>query len=137
MNSSQRITLKAFLIALAQQTSPLPEELQAQLKAISEDIPSNLGTLDNLGEAYLGETYLKYADILHTPAAERNKGLPCEIDEKAERRNAEIGNQVDASDIIDRMDDETLTQTANAILRNPHKREKFIQIIVASGDFVL
>ncbi|WP_017720101.1 hypothetical protein [Kamptonema formosum] len=137
MNSSQRITLKAFLIALAQQTSPLPEELQAQLKAISEDISSNLGTLDNLGEAYLGETYLKYADILHTPAAERNKGLPCEIDERAERRNAELSNQVDALDIIDRMDDETLTQTANAILSNPDNQENVVQIIVACGDLVL
>jgi hypothetical protein len=134
MNPSQRITLKAFLIALAQQTSPLPEELQAQLKAISEDISSNLGTLDNLGEAYLGEAYLEASDILHTPAAERKKGLPAEIDEEAERRNAEISNQVDA---IDRMDDETLTQTGKAIFSNPDSREKVLQILVGFGDLVL
>lgn len=126
MNSSQRITLKAFLIALAQQTSPLPEELQAQLKAISEDISSNLGPLDNLGEAYLGEAYLEASDILHTPAADWTQSRPAKIDETAERRNKEIRNQVEA---IDNMDDETLTQTVNLIGSQADNGENFLQII--------
>jgi hypothetical protein len=138
MNAPQRITLKAFLIALAHQEQPLSAELQTQLKEISQDIPSNLGKLNYLGNTYLKELYPQVRASLQKPTAERNKGLPAEIDEIAERRNKEIGNQLDdASDIINRMDDGTLTQTGKAIFSNPHNPENFLPIIVVFGDSVL
>jgi DNA anti-recombination protein RmuC len=126
MNAPQRITLKAFLIALAHQEQPLSAELQTQLKEISQDIPSNLGKLNYLGNTYLKELYPQVRASLQKPAAERNLGRPAEINEEAERRNAEISNQVDA---IDRMDDETLTQNAKEIFSQADNWEKILQII--------
>lgn len=115
MKASQRITLKAFLIALAQQKSPLPGDLQTRLKEIAGDISANLGTLDNLGETYLGELYLKTSDLLHVPAAQRNKGPVAEIDEASERRKAEHTNFVVA---IDEIDDEELKKLADKMLNS-------------------
>lgn len=115
MNASQRITLKAFLIALAQQKSPLPADLQTRLKEIAGDISANLGTLDNLGETYLGELYREISDFLHEPAAHRGKGFVAEIDEVSERRKAESKNLLDA---INETDDEELKKLAEQVL-NP------------------
>lgn len=115
MNASQRITLKAFLIALAQQKSPLPADIQTRLKEIAGDISANLGTLNNLGETYLGKLYLDTSYLLYEPAAQRNKGGVAEIDEARERRKAEPKNLVVA---IDEMDDEKLKQLAEQMF-NP------------------
>ncbi len=108
MNATQRIPLKAFFIALALQKKPLPAELLTQLKAISHDMPSNLGKLDNLGDTYLGDLYLEISDSLHGATADLKKGLPAEIDEVEERLKAEIQNLVE---VIDRRDEGKDKQT--------------------------
>jgi len=101
MNSTQRITLKAFLIALAQQKS-LPEGL---------DILSNLDNLNLLGNTYFPEAYQAASDLLHIPAASRNKGPSQDIDDIAERRKSETPNMVMVN-TFDEMDDEELLDTA-------------------------
>lgn len=108
MISTQRITLKAFLIALAQQKS-LPDDL------ISKDILSNLDNLNQWGNTYFPEQYQDASDLLHLPVASRNKGLSEDIDDKAERRKSEIGNLVNA---IDDMEDEELVETASLAANN-------------------
>lgn len=108
MISTQRITLKAFLIALAQQKS-LPDDL------MSKDIQSNLDHLNQWGNTYFPEEYYQASDLLHLPLASRNKGFSEDIDDKAERRKSEIGNLVNA---IDDMEDEELVETGNLAANN-------------------
>jgi hypothetical protein len=95
MNSTDRINLKAFLIALAQHSSPLPDELQTELKIIGQDIEKHLGRLNYLGNTYLTTAYQDAGDLLYSSAAERNKGGFVEINEAEERRNNEIQNEIE------------------------------------------
>ncbi len=110
MIATQRITLKAFLIALAQQKS-LPDDL------ISKDILSNLDNLNQWGNTYFKEQYQEVRDLLHLPLASRNKGPSEESDPIKERRNSELTNIV-MINTFDEMDDEELVEVANLAANN-------------------
>jgi hypothetical protein len=134
MNATELITLKAFFIALALQPKPLPAELLTQLKAISHDMSSNLGKLDNLGDTYLGDLYLEISDSLHDQTADIPKGLPAEIDEVEERLKAEIQNLVE---VIDRMNGDKGKQPDKSTLNDVDTWKAVQQIVAAAGYPVL
>ena len=110
MRSTQRITLKAFLIALAHQKS-WPDDL------ISKDILSNLDNLNQWGNTYFPEQYHQASDLLHLPLASRNKGISEDIDDQAERRKDGSINMVMVN-AFDEMSDEELIETADLATNN-------------------
>lgn len=75
MKDYEAITLKAFLIALIQQTEPLPPELQAQLNDLSPDLLANLPKLDEIAIAHPNLAAPYEAAIARLdPVNERSKG---------------------------------------------------------------
>ena len=75
MKDHQAITLKAFLIALIQQTEPLPPDLQAKLNGLSQNLLANLVKLDEIAIAHpnLVAPYEAALALLDSPH-ERSKG---------------------------------------------------------------
>jgi hypothetical protein len=66
MNNIDKLTLKAFLAALMRLEEPLPDDLQNQLKEISQTWPPDVDKLDALTEIYppLEYEYLEARSIL-------------------------------------------------------------------------
>lgn len=96
MNPTDTITLTAFLAALTQLDSPLPPEVQTQLKKFGsvDDITANIGQLNAIAENYpdLDEHYQKAREILQLPVSERSKGPLPKINHLTEREITEITN---------------------------------------------
>lgn len=66
MNNIDKLTLKAFLAALMRLEEPLPDDLQNQLKEISQTWPPDVDKLDALTEIYppLEDEYSEACSIL-------------------------------------------------------------------------
>jgi len=98
MQPTDSITLIAFFAALTQLDSPLPPEVQTQLKnfASAEDITLNIVQLNAIAENYpdLNVHYQKVRDILQLPISERSKGPLPNPNHLKEREMTEIINIV-------------------------------------------
>jgi hypothetical protein len=96
MNPTDTITLTAFLAALTQLDSPLPPEVQTQLKNVAsvDDITANIGQLNAIAQNYpdLDEHYQNAREILQLPVSERSKGPLPKINHLTEREITEITN---------------------------------------------
>lgn len=98
MNPTDTITLTAFLAALTQLDSPLPPEVQTQLKNVAsvDDLTANIGQLNAIAENYpdLDKHYQNAREILQLPVSERSKGPLPKINHLTEREVTEIHNLV-------------------------------------------
>ncbi len=95
MEATDTITLTAFLAALTQLDSPLPNEVQTQLKKLSTDnITLNIGKLNAIAESYpeLDEHYQNAREILQQAVGERSKGPIPNVNHLKEREVTEILN---------------------------------------------
>jgi len=96
MNPTDTITLTAFLAALTQLDSPLPPEVQTQLKKFGsvDDITANIGQLNAIAENYpdLDEHYQNAREILQLSVSECSKGPLPKINPLTEREITEITN---------------------------------------------
>lgn len=94
MNPTDTITLTAFLAALTQLDSPLPDEIQTQLKNFAEDTTPNFGKLNAIAKKYpeLNEHYQNAREILQLPISERSKGPLPNVNHLKEREITEIAN---------------------------------------------
>lgn len=115
MKPSAKITLKAFLVALYQQNSPLPEAQTTELHQIGEAISDNIAQLDTLAksDSTFNEYYLKNRQTLLNPAAVQKQGPRPTVNLAAENRAKETGNQVRD------LNDEELLETAQKVLTAP------------------
>jgi hypothetical protein len=89
------ITVDAFLVALAQLDSPLPDNVQAQLNEMSDTPDADI--LDAIAEEYppLNELYQAAREVFQDYDSERISGpLPAKPDEKAEAQVGEEANDV-------------------------------------------
>ncbi len=75
MKDTDKLILKAFLVALYQQTSPLPQEIQNKLNTIANSIDTQIDELDIIAEEYLpiGNYYQEAYSWFFSDTAERNK----------------------------------------------------------------
>ena len=129
MKETEAITLKAFLIALTQLDTPLPETQQTRLQEIAENVVANLGKLDAIAQSYppLDKLYQEAARPSHDNARERNKaGLP-KIDHAAEQQSTETSNAIvvkienmDEQELIKNMDEQQLADTAKKVFTSPN-----------------
>lgn len=76
MKQADEITIKAFLIALEQLETPLPEAKQTQLLEIAEDIDNHLETLEAIAQSQLklSELYQDIRSFLQNQYAQHNGG---------------------------------------------------------------
>lgn len=76
MKDSDLLILYAFLFALAQQESPLPESVQHQVRAIGRSLENQVEALDRLAEATPSLTvfYQQAYKLLSNDMPERAKG---------------------------------------------------------------
>lgn len=90
INSLDIVTIKAILVALARQSSPLSSDIQKQLNELGENLIENLNELHDLFSADpdLAEPYDVVIEKL-APSGERNKGLDFPPDAQAEKQNTE------------------------------------------------
>ena len=101
MKPAAKITLKAFLVALYQQNTPLPEAQTTKLHQISEALSDRIAQLDTLAksDSTFNEYYQKNRQALLNPAAIQKQGPKPKVNEAAENRAQEIENiSVDLSD---------------------------------------
>lgn len=95
MNPTDTITLTAFLVALTQLDSPLPDGVQTQLNNLDTDnLASNIGKLNAIAETYpeLDEHYQNAREILQETVGDRNKGPLPNVNHLQERELTEIQN---------------------------------------------
>jgi hypothetical protein len=91
----QEDTLKAFVMALSQQTEPLPAVLQAQLKAIGLNLPNRVIELEAIAASLpsLKRAYDAAMAELRAIAAQRGKGVPPAPFTPADhKQNTELSN---------------------------------------------
>jgi hypothetical protein len=76
MKQADEITIKAFLIALEQLETPLPEAKQTQLLKIAEDIENHLEKLEAIAQSQLklSELYQEIRSFLQNQYAQHNGG---------------------------------------------------------------
>ncbi|MFN6569779.1 hypothetical protein [Dendronalium sp. ChiSLP03b] len=108
--------LKAFIFALYQLDSPLPETVQAQINKIN--IPADISKLYDIAKSYspLATSYENVWQSLDAISKQRSKGpLPAKIDRVAEQQSTEINNILVAID--EQLDDQSLTEIARPIFQ--------------------
>lgn len=83
--------LKAFVFALAKQSSPLDDKTQSQLNQISTNLLENIGQLDEIALNHPTISQI-YSDALEwlEPLQEKNKGRSFIPDATLEKQNNEI-----------------------------------------------
>ncbi|HEY9603677.1 MAG TPA: hypothetical protein V6C85_18820 [Allocoleopsis sp.] len=94
MKDADTLILKAFLAALCQQPSPLPEEVTIQLRDIAQSWETRILDLHDLAIStpVLAEPYQQSRRWLSSTAAERGMGLKFLPDDEPKPDNQEIGN---------------------------------------------
>ncbi|MFB2968093.1 hypothetical protein ACE1CD_03915 [Aerosakkonema sp. BLCC-F183] len=115
MKPSAKLTLKAFLVALYQQNSPLSESQTTKLHQIAAAISDNIAQLDTLAksDSIFNEYYQKNRQALLNPAAVQKQGLKPNVNEAAENRAKEIEN------ISRDLNDEELLEITQKVLTSP------------------
>jgi hypothetical protein len=90
MKDHEAVTLKAFVFALAKQSSPLAKHIQSELNQISTNPVEHIERLDQIAKSYptITQPYSNACDCLDA-AQERNKGRDCKPDASIEKENAE------------------------------------------------
>lgn len=90
MKDHEAVTLKAFVFALAKQSSPIAEHIQSELNQISTNPVEHIERLDQIANSHptITQPYSNACDCLDA-AQERNKGRDCKPDASIEKENAE------------------------------------------------
>lgn len=111
MKDYEAVTLKAFLAALANQSAPLPAEIQTQLNQISANHDQHIAQLDAIARQNpdLKEPYLTARRWLDSPQ-ERNKGLDITPNASVEKQNPESGVIDNTSQLLSSTPLDTLLQ---------------------------
>lgn len=132
MKNADVITLRSFLIALAQLDSPLPQEQQEKLNAIAPNIMANLGKLDAIAESYppLDKLYQEAGMPEHDHARKRNKADLPTINYAAEQQSTETSNTLVAK--IENLEEDKLQELATKVLENNLSPAQ-IAALLASG----
>lgn len=134
MQPLEAYTLKAFLAALLQLDSPLPDNLQAQVNQIR--IPADVGKLHALAVSYspLDSFYKAARETLWSVAKERGKGFIPE--HEPERFNTETENIVKQSsfkemvvELDEKIDDEKLAEIATEIFAAHSSVQKAAELL--------
>lgn len=115
MKPAAKITLKAFLVALSQQNTPLPEAQTTELHQISKALSDRIAQLDTLAKSdfTFNEYYQKNRQTLLNPAAIQKQGPKPNVNLAAENRAQEIENiSVDLTD-------DKLLEIAEKVLNAP------------------
>jgi hypothetical protein len=94
MNPTQVSEVKAFLFALYQLDSPLPESVQSEINQININISYDINKLCSIASSYppLKQLYEQVLDFLDTKAETRSKGIDDIPEYKPESFNTEIEN---------------------------------------------
>ena len=118
MKPSERNIITAFLTALAQLDTPLPENEKNQLQAISKDLANQIYQLHELAISYpqLEQLYQRARQALVNPATIRNKGPRPIVNATAENRTTEIPN---TSVAIETRSDQELLATITTVFNDP------------------
>ena len=137
MDDQQAVTLKAFLAALANQSAPLPDEIQKRLNKIDTNNDQYITDLDELArqeDLTLKEPYLTARKLLDSPQV-RNKGLDFTPNASAEKQNPESGAIDNTSQLhnstplnellpkLEKTDDKDLSKITKSVLESANSVE--------------
>ncbi|WP_103668559.1 hypothetical protein [Pseudanabaena sp. BC1403] len=136
MKDYEAVTLKAFLAALANQSAPLPAEIQTQLNQSSANHDQHIAQLDAIARQNpdLKEPYLTARKLLDSPQ-ERNKGTRVKPNAVDELQNPESLTLDNISHFRDetplesyvkqliKTDDQTLSKVTTSILESANSVE--------------
>ena len=78
MKATSRITLKAFLLSLAEQDK-LPPEWQPQLAQFDWNSDAGLATVHKWASEHLNPSYDRWCEALEEPLVQRSKGKPTQV----------------------------------------------------------
>ncbi len=94
MNPTQVSEVKAFLFALYQLDSPLPESVQSEINQININISTDINKLYGIASSYppLAKLYEQVIDFFDTRAEIRNKGIDDIPEYKPDLFNTETEN---------------------------------------------
>lgn len=94
MNPLDAITLTAFLFALTQLDSPLPEDVKTQLQNFAKDSSPDFGKFHAIAKIYpeLNQHYQNIREILQSDVGERSKGPLPNVNHLKESELTEIAN---------------------------------------------
>lgn len=94
MKPTQVSEVKAFLFALYQLDSPLPESVQSEINQININISTDINKLDSIARSYspLAKLYKPVLDFFDSRAETRNKGVDDIPEYKPEPFNTETEN---------------------------------------------
>ncbi len=129
MKETDKITIRAFLIALSELDSPLPKEQQTRLQEIAENVAANLGKLDGIIESYppLDALYQKARTPLHDHSRERSKAdLPI-IDQAVEQQSTETSNTLVVQ--LENMEEKQLIETAKKVFPSANPAATIIGLL--------
>lgn len=79
MQATSRITLKAFLLSLAERKE-LPPEWHSQLAQFDWNSDDGLAAVDEWASQHLNPSYDCWCNALAEPLAQRSKGKPTQVD---------------------------------------------------------
>jgi len=107
MKNTDKLILKAFLVALSQQRSPLPDTVQAKLGEITQSLETKVQELDNLATntPSLNNFYINAHILLTHPETTRGVGLkflPAENHEDNDSKETS-NTTIDTRDAIEAM----------------------------------
>jgi hypothetical protein len=109
MKATSRITLKAFLLSLAERDE-LPPEWHSQLAQFDWNSDEGLAAVDEWASQHLNPSYERWCDELEEPLAQRSKADAPDPnwEEENERTQDELGNLL-------QQPQERLLETAKAV----------------------
>ena len=131
MKDYEAVTLKAFLAALANQSTPLAAEVQTQLNQIGANHDQHITELDAIARQNpdLKEPYKAARKLLDSPQ-ERNKGRASSPDPTIEKQNLENTQLENISQLrestslenlvqkLEKVDDQKLSEITTSILES-------------------
>ncbi|OAB58374.1 hypothetical protein AY600_18875 [Phormidium willei BDU 130791] len=109
MKATSRITLKAFLLSLAERDE-LPPEWHSQLAQFDWNSDEGLAAVDEWASQHLNPSYERWCDELEAPLAQRSKGKPTQVDWSRENQLT----QEEYRNFLQHRDDDLIAQAKAA-----------------------
>jgi hypothetical protein len=133
MQDQEAVTLKAFLAALANQSVPLPAEIQKRLNEIDTNHDRYITDLDELARQNpdLKKPYKTARDLLDSPQ-ERNKGVPPNSEYEKRTSSSELTNiaslknETDLETLLqklEKVEDKALVEIVPSVLKSSNPLE--------------
>jgi len=128
MKATSRITLKAFLLSLAEQDK-LPPEWQPQLAQFDWNSDAGLATVHKWASEHLNPSYDRWCEALEEPLVQRSKADAPDPDLGQENQQT----QREYSNTLMELSNDLMIKTAKEISQNPSAWRKLCDRLFRGG----